>query len=166
MGNFQDLTGQRFGRLKVLEQGETLVSQSGKRRIRWVCKCKCGVIKLVVGESVRSGATTSCGCRKRETGRENAIKRRGTHVKDMRDTETPEYSVWCGMRIAVLRLKRPAVRQLVVADEPLKHLSKDLVPLARELIVKLAKDLGIQFIITTHNEALECGRVIRMGEAD
>jgi len=68
------------------------------------------------------------------------------------------------LRIAVLRLKRPAVRQLVVADEPLKHLSKDLVPLARELIVKLAKDLGIQFIITTHNEALECGKVIRIGE--
>lgn len=98
MGNFQDLTGQRFGRLKVIKQGETFVSQSGRRRVRWWCKCRCGFSKLVLGESLKAGSTTSCGCRKRETGRENAIKRRGTHVKAVRDTEIPEYRIWCGMR--------------------------------------------------------------------
>ena len=57
MSNFQDLTGQKFGRLTVLERAES----KGKRTY-WRCKCDCGNECTVVGTNLRSGHTKSCGC--------------------------------------------------------------------------------------------------------
>lgn len=55
-----DLTGQIFGRLKVLEHFK-IVDRSGKRvRTKWRCKCECGNITDVAGSSLRSGNTKSC----------------------------------------------------------------------------------------------------------
>lgn len=54
-----DLTNQTFGMLTVLHR-DTATSSSGKAR--WVCQCKCGNIKSVLSESLRSGKTKSCGC--------------------------------------------------------------------------------------------------------
>lgn len=42
----------------------------------------------------------------------------------------------------------------IVMDEPFKHLSTDLQPLAAELIKVISKELGIQFILITHMETL------------
>ncbi len=52
-----DLTGKAFGRLIVVkeagcEHGHTL----------WECKCSCGTVHVVSGQSLRNGATKSCGC--------------------------------------------------------------------------------------------------------
>ena len=58
MKNFIDLTGQKFGRWTVLKRGEN--TKSGQAR--WVCKCKCGTIKLVISQSLRNGMSPSCGC--------------------------------------------------------------------------------------------------------
>lgn len=53
-----DLTGQRFGKLIVIEM---LASNNlGKRTCR--CKCDCGNEVIVVGASLTSGHTQSCGC--------------------------------------------------------------------------------------------------------
>ena len=38
MGVFQDLTGQRFGKLTVLEQGEPYISKTGRKQVRWKCR--------------------------------------------------------------------------------------------------------------------------------
>ena len=64
-----DLTGKRFGRLTVLEMGESRYQPNGKRRIFWKCKCDCGKIKEVEGASLREGRTTSCGCYRDEHNR-------------------------------------------------------------------------------------------------
>lgn len=55
---FIDITGQRFGRLLVLERSHIKCSQGKK----WRCLCNCGSITHVVGTKLRAGSTQSCGC--------------------------------------------------------------------------------------------------------
>lgn len=68
--NFIDITGQRFGRLLVLENVESYVKPSGGKVAMWKCKCDCGNIVTVFGASLRRGDTTSCGCYRAEHNRE------------------------------------------------------------------------------------------------
>lgn len=68
-GRFIDLTGGRFGRLEVLSM---VGRQEGK--IMWDCRCSCGKPKLVSTTNLRTGNTTSCGCRQKEA---TAAVRRG-----------------------------------------------------------------------------------------
>lgn len=58
----QDLTGQKFGRLTVLSR-DGLASNG---QVRWLCQCECSKTKTVLGGSLKSGNTKSCGC---STGR-------------------------------------------------------------------------------------------------
>lgn len=71
-----DLTGQRFGRLVVVERAET----------KWLCKCDCGNTKAVLGGHLRSGDIKSCGCLQNE--------QRTKH--GMRNTRV--YKIWCAMK--------------------------------------------------------------------
>ena len=71
MGKCTDLTGQKFGKLTVIERVENYIDPKGRQRSRWLCKCECGDIIVVVGSSLKRGATTSCGC-----ARKNAIEKR------------------------------------------------------------------------------------------
>ena len=61
MGHLVDLTGQRFGRLVVIERA---ASKGG--HATWKCKCDCGKVLTVVGYSLKSGNTKSCGCLQKE----------------------------------------------------------------------------------------------------
>ena len=56
-----DLTGQRFGRLTVLEK-VNYNDTPQKCEAKWRCKCDCGNIIEVRGTSLRKGTTKSCGC--------------------------------------------------------------------------------------------------------
>lgn len=62
MGKFIDLTGQRFGRLTVIERA----CPENKRRVYWVCRCDCGNYSVVAGDGLKSGGTKSCGCLEKE----------------------------------------------------------------------------------------------------
>ena len=62
MGRLVDLTGQKFGRLTVIERADEYVSPKGQRHIRWFCKCDCGNYVTVKGNHLKSGNTKSCGC--------------------------------------------------------------------------------------------------------
>ena len=55
MGKFVDLTGQKFGNWLVLEY-----RGNGK----WLCECQCKdkTIREVLGKTLKSGASKSCGC--------------------------------------------------------------------------------------------------------
>ncbi|WDP92310.1 MAG: hypothetical protein HUN04_22330 [Desulfobacter sp.] len=61
MGAFQDLTGRRFGKLKVMK---TVGKNGGS--YKWLCKCDCGNEKVIFGKSLSSGKTRSCGCLQKE----------------------------------------------------------------------------------------------------
>ncbi|KRK99674.1 hypothetical protein FD04_GL002450 [Secundilactobacillus odoratitofui DSM 19909 = JCM 15043] len=69
MGHFIDLTGQRFGRLLVMERAKT-VAKNGN--LCWLCHCDCGKHVVVEGYALRSGVTRSCGCLRRDVSRRNA----------------------------------------------------------------------------------------------
>ena len=64
----EDLTGMQFGRLTVIEQIEDYIAPSGNRYNRWLCECSCNQHKRVpvIGRSLKSGNTQSCGCLERE----------------------------------------------------------------------------------------------------
>ena len=62
MGKFVDLTGQRFGKLTVIERkGESKCGHAA-----WLCRCDCGNQSVVIGRDLKRGCTTSCGCLKKE----------------------------------------------------------------------------------------------------
>ena len=56
--NFKDLTGQRFGRLLVIEYS----SKNKWGNATWLCRCDCGNEKIICSNSLKRGLTKSCGC--------------------------------------------------------------------------------------------------------
>lgn len=81
-----DLTGIKFGRLKVFEHGP---KRKGKP-IKWFCRCDCGNVVTVAGGSLRSGSTRSCGCLRKEATAATLT----THGL----SGHPLYRVWQGMK--------------------------------------------------------------------
>nr|DAH21853.1 MAG TPA: PROTEIN/DNA Complex catalytic motif, Helix-turn-helix DNA [Caudoviricetes sp.] len=60
-----DLTGQKFGRLTVIERCERPKGRKSKEAF-WLCKCDCGNESTLSGYELRSGNTKSCGCYHKE----------------------------------------------------------------------------------------------------
>lgn len=79
-----DFTGQKFGRLTVIEKAE-------KGRSWWVCNCECG--NQVILPTHRLLEYKSCGCLEKENK-----KNLGALNKRHGMTETRLYSVWCGIK--------------------------------------------------------------------
>lgn len=77
----KDLTGQRFGRLTVIER------QGG---YRWLCKCDCGNTATPLTNALLSGKTKSCGCYMKDRISETSR----THGQ----TKTKLYKVWSEMK--------------------------------------------------------------------
>lgn len=50
-----DLTGQKYGRLTVIERADDYITKSGKSIKRWKCKCDCGNETIVRHGGLRSG---------------------------------------------------------------------------------------------------------------
>lgn len=70
-----DLTGQVFGKLMVLGQGE---EKNGMRY--WRCRCACGAENTVRQTNLTSGHTKSCGCLQKEAYKTNLRLIDGTSV--------------------------------------------------------------------------------------
>lgn len=82
MGKFIDLTGQKFGRLTVIERAE-----NGKQgHTYWLCKCICGNKTIVRGNHLRKGLIRSCGCLESENRKTMST----THGL----TKTRLYNIW------------------------------------------------------------------------
>lgn len=56
MPNLINEIGNKYGRLTVIERAEN------RNGVRWRCRCECGKEIEVLGTSLRSGNTKSCGC--------------------------------------------------------------------------------------------------------
>lgn len=69
MGRLRDLTGQRFGRLLVLERAPVK-----NKKTMWFCRCDCGSEALVNGSNLLRGKQQSCGCLRRELPKLNPRK--------------------------------------------------------------------------------------------
>ena len=84
-----DLTGQRFGKLTVLEQDPNpYIDPAGRRELKWICKCDCGNTTSVTGKALRYGRAKSCGCLKSLAQSSDLVgKRYGKLVVEKEDTE-------------------------------------------------------------------------------
>lgn len=60
-----DLTGQKIGRLTVIEEDRTRLRNPHGERF-WVCRCDCGKVKTIRQSALRkANGTRSCGCLRR-----------------------------------------------------------------------------------------------------
>jgi len=58
-----DLTGQRFGRLTVLQNAGRKLAIGGKKEyIYWLCQCDCGNTCETTAANLKCGNSKSCGC--------------------------------------------------------------------------------------------------------
>lgn len=63
--NVDDIIGKRLGKLKVISYAHSRYDNtSGGERIRhfYICKCDCGVVKLVQRGPLVNEIVHSCGC--------------------------------------------------------------------------------------------------------
>ncbi len=58
----EDLSGQRFGMLTVVDRGENVYHPNGGYSVAWNCICDCGGHVTVQSGNLKSGHTQSCGC--------------------------------------------------------------------------------------------------------
>lgn len=99
MGKFIDLSGQKYGMLKVLKRGEDYIAERCKQhKTRWICQCDCGKEVLIDAGKLRSGHTTSCG---HNSSRATAGERFRTHGM----SKTPVYLEYRAMRNRCLNPK-------------------------------------------------------------
>ena len=114
MSKLIDLTGQRFGRLTVIERAEDYITPKGKRRTRWLCKCNCGDKAVVLSYHLKRGAVKSCGCLTAELSSERCMRH------GLRKTRV--YSIWRSMKCRCnltsnKRFKDYGGRGITVCDE-------------------------------------------------
>lgn len=62
MGKINDLIGLKFGKLKVIER----MPNNKWKKSMWKCICDCGNEVIVLGNSLLSNRTQSCGCLHKE----------------------------------------------------------------------------------------------------
>ena len=86
---FKDLTGEVFGKLLVLH-----IADYKNGEVYWTCQCLCDkhTILDVMGDSLRSGHTKSCGCLIKEN---NAARKgkRGKRLKENQYDLSNEYGI-------------------------------------------------------------------------
>lgn len=58
MGSLIDYTGQKFGKLLIIERAPN--SEGGKTR--WICECECGQDGVVLCANEIAGGRNHCGC--------------------------------------------------------------------------------------------------------
>jgi len=95
--NLIDLTGQQFGRWRVLAihpERRRYGKNSKSIFVLWRCRCDCGVEGIVFGCNLRRGLSKSCGCAAHE-----ATRRRNTkHGHAVRGQVTRAYVAWQHLR--------------------------------------------------------------------
>jgi len=90
------MTGQRFGRLVVVERCGTMYK---KPISAWLCRCDCGNEKIVPIFHLKNGNTKSCGCLTKEMASERGHKSKiGERSRKHGDFGTKLYGVWAAMK--------------------------------------------------------------------
>lgn len=66
------------------------------------------------------------------------------------------------LRVVCLVLHRPRLRPSLFFDEPFKNVSSDYQDNCRMMMERLSKEMKVQIILITHNDALATGSIIRL----
>jgi hypothetical protein len=94
----KDIAGQQFGKLTVLH----LADYVRNKGVWWVCRCECGTERPFKYAHFAFGATTSCGCHRRE------VSKRLTRTHGMSGTRI--YATWQSMIARCYRLSSQSYR--------------------------------------------------------
>lgn len=85
-----DLTGQKFGRLTVVEHVKFV---EGKKFSGWLCKCDCGNMTYQKSYQLRNNLVKSCGCYAKE-------RTHNVHIaKTHGSSKSRLYITWRNMRV-------------------------------------------------------------------
>lgn len=87
MSRLIDLTGQKFGRLTVIERAKNAKYSS----VRWLCQCDCGQQTVVTAGNLKNNHTRSCGCLRRDINSKIHYIHGYSHSKNKRNEI---YTIW------------------------------------------------------------------------
>ncbi len=91
--NFKNRTGERFGRLLVIELAFRHSIVNGKRKnTHWICLCDCGKT-VTVATTGLTNKTRSCGC----LHKEQLVARSTKHGHCRRNHVSSEYNSWSSL---------------------------------------------------------------------
>jgi len=83
------------------------------------------------------------------------FEREGIEINPYEECGGGVVDVACfALRIALWSLENPRKAPIMILDEPGKFISRDLQPKFSALIKEISKELGIQFIIVSHDSAI------------
>lgn len=86
----RDLKNQKFGKLTVIEK----CNKDKYHRNQWLCQCECGNKKIILEQSLLSGATKSCGCLQKNIVKNFAKLNFTKHSQ----SKTRIYNIWCNIK--------------------------------------------------------------------
>lgn len=66
------------------------------------------------------------------------------------------------LRLSNIVLAKPALKRVIIMDEPFRNLDLNNRESMRYLLEELATDFKVQFIIVTHERAFQTGKVIKL----
>lgn len=90
-----DLTGKRFGKLKVIRKLPDKY---------WECQCDCDNVVYVRGDSLRNGKTNSCGCDSKTIREETVLDRYGVHnVRNIGSTRSEKQLEYTESKEGILK---------------------------------------------------------------
>ena len=87
-----DLSGQRFGRLSVLDYAGRRYKSPNSATALWRCQCECGNEFIAESVKLRRGRLLSCGCLRERHGHKRRGKRSKTYdawAKMLRRCDSP-----------------------------------------------------------------------------
>lgn len=73
MTRLVDISGSKYGDLLVVER---VPRQPDDKHTKWQCQCACGNTTVATYINLKSGNTTSCGCKRRPHGEANSSTHR------------------------------------------------------------------------------------------
>lgn len=79
-----DITGNRYGKLVVVERAENYIQENGHVLAMWLCQCGCGNKRIIPSYLLRYGKIKSCGCVR-------ASRKHGCSHERL-------YHIWVGMK--------------------------------------------------------------------
>jgi DNA repair exonuclease SbcCD ATPase subunit len=100
--------------------------------------------------------------RKRGKTEANLTFVKNTHRIDPRECGGQLDIASLALRLSCLMLSRPSKRRILFLDEPCRFVDKYRIENVRTLLLTLAKEMDFQIVLTTHNVALQTGKVVEI----
>lgn len=122
-----DLTGQKFGKLTAIKR----VENSPQNAVaRWLCRCECGVEKIMYASNLTEGATTSCGCSKGGGSTERWTKNQDKDIIRLKNSgmNNEEISKLVNRSLAALAKRFSSLRKLKGEKDVKRKTAKKFYP--------------------------------------